>query len=172
MAAVDALGTVADRLVGGMMFHSDHADLCAYLGIGWLAGLHEDGYEHDSGCLRRVRRMSVRHLGLPVPEGRQERGHSLDAFRGTRRWDVKADAICPTVSDAMHAWVDWESGTVTVLTVAASRLMECGELLLHDRVKAIAKDTSRELAHARDLLREMEAVGWDMSHVLQMDGRE
>lgn len=170
MAAVDVLGTVSDRLVQGMMFHSEHADLCAYIGVQWLAELNEDGYEHDSRCLREVRRLSVRHLGLPVPEGRQERGHSLEAFRGTRRWDVSADAIGPVVKDAMHAWVDWESGTVTVLTSAASRLMDSGELLLYDKVKAIAKDTSKELAHARDLMCEMESVCWDMSHILQMSG--
>ena len=171
MAAVDVLGTVADRLVQGMMFHGEHADLCAYLGVWWLAGIHEDGYEHDNRCLRKVRRLSIEYLGLPVPEGRQERGHSLDAFRGMKRWDVSSDAIGPALKDAMHAWIDWEAGTVTVLTSSASRLMDSGELLLYDRVKKIANDTSKELANARDLMREMEAVCWDMSHVLQMSGR-
>ena len=43
MGAADVLGTVCDRLVGGLMFHSEHADLFAYLGIEWLAEAHEDG---------------------------------------------------------------------------------------------------------------------------------
>lgn len=169
MAAHDVIGAVCDRLVGGVMFHSEHADLCHYAGVDGLAKLHEDGFVHDSRCLRKMRRLCIRHLGVPAPEGRQDRTHALDAHRSTKRWDLSPDVAAATVKDAMHAWVDWESGTVTVLTSACARLMDAGELLLADKVKSMAKETSRELAHARDLMCEMESVGWDMSHVHEMD---
>lgn len=168
MSAVDVMGSVSDRLVGGLMFHSEHADLCRWLGIDWLADLHEEGFLHDSSCLRRMRRLALRHTGCMVPEGRQERGHALDAFRGTQRWCVKMDVRETALCDAMHDWCDWEDGTVTVLTSAVNRLESCGELLLADKVRAVAKDTSRELAEARDLMVEMKAVDWDMTHVLEM----
>ena len=168
MAAVDILGSVSDRLVGGMMFHSDHADLCAWLGIGWLTALHEDGYEHDAACLRKVHRMSVRFCGLMPQDGRQQRTHSLDAYRSTPRWDVKCDVRCQALCDAMHDWIDWEAGTVQVFAGAYRRLYDCGETALAEKVKAITKDTELELAHARDLLCEMETVEWDMSHVYEM----
>ena len=168
MAAVDILGSVADRLVGGMMFHSDHADLCSWLGVGWLAALHEDGYKHDSACLRRVHRMSVRFCGLMAQDGRQQRTHSLDAYHSTARWDVMCDVRRQALRDAMHDWVDWESGTVQVLAGAYRRLYDCGETTLAEGIKAVAEDTEKELSHARDLLCEMEAVGWDMSHVYEM----
>lgn len=168
MAAVDILGTVADRLVGGMMFHSDHADLCMWLGVNWLSGLHEDGYRHDAACLRDIHRMSVRFCGLMPQDGRQQRTHTNDAYRSTPRWSVKADVRETALCDAMHDWVDWEAGTVQVLASAYRRLFDAGETAVACKVKAITKDTEKELAHARDLLCEMEAVGWDMAHILEM----
>jgi len=170
MAATDVMGAVCDRLVGGVMFHSDHADLCAEMGVKWLAELHEDGCAHDMRCLRKMRRLAISHLGSPVPEGRQDRSHALDAYRGVRRWDVAADVRLSALKGAMHDWVDWESGTVTVLTSAYGRLADAGELLLADKVKRIVKDTQDELSGARDLLCEMDAVDWDMSHIFEMKG--
>lgn len=168
MSATDILGSVSDRLVGGMMFHSDHADLCRWLGVGWLADLHEEGYEHDSRCLRMVHRLGIRFCGVMVPDGRQSRSRSLDAYRQTKRWDVKCDVRESALSDAMHDWVDWENGTATMLNSAYRRLHDSGETKVALKVRRIATDTEGELAHARDLLTEMEAVRWDMTHVLRM----
>lgn len=172
MAAHDVMGAVCDRLVGGLMFHSEHADLCRYAGVVWLAELHEEGFWHDTKCMREVKRACVRNLGVPVPEGRQDRSHALDAYRGTKRWDLKPDVTKSIVCDAMHAWVDWEAGTVTVLANATARLESSGELLLADMVRKVAKDTRRELAEARDLMCEMESTCWDMSHIQQMKRRK
>ena len=64
--------------------------------------------------------------------------------------------------------IDWENGTVTVLTSACNRLSDAGYLLLADKVRAIAKDTSDELASARDMFTRMSAVGFDMTYILEM----
>ena len=168
MAAHDVLGTVCDRLVGGVMFHLEHSDLCEWLNVPWLADLHKEGYEHDSACLQKMRRLSVDQLGTFVTEGRQDRSHLLDAYRQTMRWDVTQDVRKATLRDAMQEWIDWESGTVTVLTGACKRLSDGGYLLLSDKVRKIVRDTSDELAEARRLMTEMQSVDWDMTYVLTM----
>lgn len=168
MAAADVLGTVADRLVGGMMFHSDHADLCKWLGVMWLARHHENGYLHDSGCLRRVHRKGIEILGVMVPDGRQQRTHALDAFRSTARWNVKPDVRESALCDAMHDWCDWEHGTVELFGSSYRRLFDMGETSLAKMVMHAARDTEKELAGARSMLAEMEAVKWDMSHIMEM----
>lgn len=168
MTAADIMGTVCDRLVGGTMFHLEHADLCEWIGVPWLYDLHREGYEHDSACLRKMRRMCVRHLGTFATEGRQERSHLLDAYKQTKKWDVQPDVRKTVVCDAMQDWIDWENGTVTVLTSACNRLSDAGYLLLADKVRAIVKDTSDELASARDMFTRMSAVGFDMTYVLEM----
>ena len=168
MTAADMIGTVCDRLVGGTMFHLEHADLCEWIGVPWLYALHREGYEHDSACLRRMRRACVRHLGTFATEGRQERSHMLDAYRQAKRWETKLDVRTTALSDAMYDWVDWEDGTVTILTSASKRLSDAGYLLLSDKVRDMAEDTSRELAEARELLMQMESVDWDMGYILEM----
>lgn len=168
MTAADIMGTVCDRLVGGVMFHLEHADLCEWAGVPWLYELHRDGYEHDSKCLRKMRHLCVHHLGTFATEGRQERSHLLDAYKQTKKWELKADIRKTVIHDAMRDWVDWEDGTVTVLTSACKRLSDAGFLLLSDKVRDVIKDTSNELAEARELLSQMDAVCWDMSHILEM----
>lgn len=166
MSAVDVIGTVSDRLIGGVMFHSEHADLCRWFGLHGLAGLHEDGFMHDSKCLRKVHRLCIDHLGVTVPEGRQERSHLLDAYRSKRMWDSVPDAM--TIQDAMADWIEWESGTVSVFTGAYNRLLNCDKLLLADYIKDVCEDASTELAHARKLMHEMQSCGWDMPHIFEM----
>lgn len=168
MTAADIMGTVCDRLVGGTMFHLEHADLCEWIGVPWLYELHHEGYEHDSVCLEKMRRMCVRHLGTFATEGRQERSHLLDAYKQTKKWDVKQDVRKTILHDAMRDWIDWEDGTVTILTSACKRLSDAGYLFLSDKVRKVVKDTSDELAEARDLLTRMEAVDFDMSFILEM----
>lgn len=166
MSAADVLGAVSDRLVGGVMFHSEHADLCRWLGLVKLAKLHEDGFSHDSACLRKVHRLCIDHLGMTVPEGRQERSHLLDAYHGKRSWDAQPDARA--VQDAMADWIEWESGTIDVLSSACRRLWDGGEVALSDYVRRICDDTADELAHARRIAHEMRSCGWDMPHIFEM----
>lgn len=168
MTSADIMGTVCDRLVGGTMFHLEHADLCEWLGVPWLYDVHRDGYEHDSECLRKMRRLCVQHTGLFATEGRQDRSHLLDAYKQTKKWDVKQDVRKTILRDAMRDWIDWEDGTVTVLTSACKRLSDAGNLLLSDKVRKVVNDTSEELAEARDMLVRMEAVDYDMAYILEM----
>lgn len=169
MAALDIVGTVTDRLVGGMMFHSEHADLCRWLGLTWLAKMHEDGYEHDAKCLRKVRRLCIDRFGTFPTEGRQERGHALDAYRNIHSWAIKADVRETALKASVEGWVDWEASTVTILTGAHSQLQ--GELMMADAFRKLAVDTSVELAGARRIMAEMDACGWDIVHAYDM-GRD
>lgn len=161
MAAVDVLGLVSDRLVGGMMFHSDMADLCRYMGFERLAKLHERGFEDDSSAYRKVHRLCVRRTGMLVPSGRQERDRYLDQHRAKRRTDVTDDARADALKDAMARWAEWEEGTGDVFRSAARRLLDMGEMALSERVTKLADDTESELAELNDLRCRLSATGWD-----------
>lgn len=168
MSAPDVLGTVCDRLVGGMMFHSDHADLCRLMGVGWLAELHEDGYLHDSKAHAKVRREAIRHTCLIAPSGRQERTHTLDQWQGRKAHEVTREQRQSALEDAMADWCDWEESAAATYRTAYRRMLECGCMELAELMRKLATDTECELAHARELRVEMMACDWDMSHVLEM----
>jgi hypothetical protein len=164
MATQDVLATVADRLVGGMMFHADHADICMYLGYRKLAGMHEDGFEHDSSCYREVHRLGIEYLGLIVKGGRQERNHAVDAYSENRN-AVSQDVRMAAVKDAMAEWIDWEAATATILKSAYKRLWDAGEMSLAKAVLKMVRDTESELAEARDLNILLSASGWDPAYL-------
>lgn len=160
MAAVDVLATVADRLVGGMMFHSDHADMCIFMGYKHLIKMHEDGFKDDSANLREIRSLCVRRTGLIPRNGRQERTKTLDRL-SMKRMDVSDDDRMATLKECMSDWIEWEDGTAEVFRNAAKRLHEMGEMALSMRIAKLADETEDELSRARDLWCRLSATGWD-----------
>lgn len=167
MSAVDVIGVVSDRLVGGMMFHQDHADMLLFAGARRLAKRHREEYLHDSRCLSRVRKACIAHCGMVAPSGRQERTHTLDALRGKVAWEQGHDECERMAMESIRDWIEWEDGTVAVLTDARARLVSCDELRLARMVEDLVCDASDELADARAIWNEMQATGWDMSHLME-----
>ena len=161
MAAVDVLGTVADRLVEGMMFHSDHADLCRLMGFKRLTKLHERGFRDDSSALRMVHGLCIERTGMLVPQGRQERTRTLDRWQGVRRRGIPTEDRAKALESVMSDWLDWEDGTADTYRMAARRLWEMGETALSLRVNDLAEETEAELAGATDLYCRLSASGWD-----------
>lgn len=166
MSHAEVMGTVSDRLIGGMMFHSDHADMMRLIGMDGLHRLHEDGFGDDSKSLRRVRVACVEHLCMLPPTARQERTKTLEGMVGRDRSNIGQSEVQRLVRTSMQAWVEWESGTVECLRDAAEKLIGCASLW--NLVRKLQRDTERELSKARDIAREMETCGYDMCHVLEM----
>lgn len=161
MAAMDVLGTVCDRLVEGMMFHSDRADLCRFMGFERLVKLHEDGFADDSGSFRKVRRLCVERLDTFPSQGRQERGRSLDKWKGRQRSSVTTEERHDALVEVMADWVEWEDGTADTFRTAARRLWDMGETALAKKVNGLADSTESELAEAKFLHNRLVASDWD-----------
>lgn len=169
MNHAEVMGTVSDRLVGGMMFHSDHADVMHMVGMNGLAKLHEEGFHDDSHAMRRVRRACVRYLCTLPKSGGQSKTDTIDPLIGRDRGNVSASETQRWVRASMQEWVEWEHGTVEVFSEAAKSLV--GHESLWRLVTKLQRNTEQELAHARELMLEMEACGYDMCHVLDMQDR-
>ena len=161
MAASDVLGTVCDRLVGGMMFHSDYADLCMFMGFKRLRKLHEDGYADDSKMHRKVRRMCLRMTNELPAQGRQDRGRILDRWRSKSRLDVPCEERIAALKEALRDWADWERDTSEIYDDAAKRLWDMGECHMSGTISEMARSAAEEMATACDLTCRLEACGWD-----------
>ena len=166
---IEAVGKVCDRLIGGMMFHSDHADVMALIGMSGLHRLHEDGFMDDSKSLRKVREACVRYLGMLPPSGAQSKTKTLDGMVGRDRFNIGQSEVQRLVRSSMQEWVEWESGTVKCFRNAADEVGDCASLW-HLLTK-LQKATEKELSKAKETMREMESCGYDMCHVLEMQPR-
>lgn len=151
MGCVEALGRVADRLVGGMMFHSDHADALRLAGLRNVAKLHEDGYRDDSRSLRRVHRACIDHLGVTLPQGRQER---TEASRETN--------VRRLLVSSMEEWLEWESCTSRLFAECSHEMTSAA---LWDLVHGLQSCVDEELAGARAADATMRACDWEPSVV-------
>lgn len=165
------IGAACDVLVGGMMFHSDHGDLCRLLGIEWLAQSHDDGFAHDAKAYKLLRRKAIRHTGELPSYGRQERTTTLDKWRSATADGIEHDDLVHALRQAMDEWCSWEGHAMEEYADACQRLTSLGHMDLADELKSLAKDTEREHAEARALRREMRSCSWDMAHIYEMGER-
>ena len=163
MDELTAMGTVADRLVGGMMFHSDHADLNRLIGLDAFAELHEDGFHDDSASLRKVRRKCVLHLGRIPQQGKQERGKDLDKVMAYTASDLSANDRYRLAVSSLESWERWERDTAKVFSNAASAL----DGTLWKLVERLQRGAEHEAVEASRLL--MEARACDMAHLYDMN---
>lgn len=168
MAACEELGHVADTLVGGMMFHSDHADLMRFVGLGWLADLHEDGYSHDSAAYRKVRSKCIRHTDRICPTADQKRTGSLASVAKRSRLDVSGQDRRQLLKTSLEEWAAWESDAAKAYSEASVALSD--DAALYRLVRKLQRGAERELAEARDYISELSACNWDMVHAFDMGG--
>lgn len=170
MPAIDVYGEVSDKLVEGMMLHSDHADLFDFLGLKGFKRLHEYGYLHDTGNYRMIHRYAINHLGMIPPQGRQERPTSLDAYMGRDRMDVAEGERRESVEGSITAWVMWERETKAAYQRAWETLTRIGEVAAARPIEKLIKDVDRELKKAERLHIRIKATGYDMGHIMEMQG--
>ena len=168
MSAVDVYGQIADRLVGGMMFHDDHATLMEFLGYQGLKRVHESGYLSDSADLRRVQRYCVSHLGQIAPRGGQKRVPVLDPLMGMRRGDIDDDTRLNKLRSSMDAWVDWETETKKVYERAWESLMRTNDTSAMRLVEHLIANVDDELSMAVELRLGLQASGWDMPYAMDI----
>lgn len=163
---LDAIGLVSDRLVGGMMFHSDHADLMGLIGVKGLRKMHERGFRDDSHNMRKVRRACMSQLGKMPSHGNQERTKTLDSVVGRSNDNIGASERQRLVRSSMADWVKWESDTIAIYANACDKV--AGNACLWELVRGLQADTERELARAKRLMQEFDACGYDMTHIYEM----
>lgn len=162
MDELRAMVTVADRLTGGLMFHSDNADLMHFLGLEGFAKLHEHGFLDDSESLRRVRRKCIHHLGRIPEQGRQERGETLSKVTSYEQSDLSANDRYRLAVSSLEAWSEWERETAEVFSEAKESL----DGSLWKLVSKLQRGAEGEHAEARGLL--IEAKACDMAHIYDM----
>lgn len=165
MDELTAMGTVCDRLTGGLMFHSDHADLMTFLGLGGFAHLHEDGYRHDSRSLRRMRTECIRRVGKIPQQGNQSKGNALSKVIAYSRRELSANDRYRLTNESLKAWSEWEHGTSKVLTESLGVL----DGQLWKMVDKLARGAEDEAMMADELC--MEVAACDMAHVYDMQSR-
>ena len=156
------MAMVSDRLVGGMMFHQDNADLNEFLGMHGFAKLHEHGFLDDSKSLRKVHRKTILHLGRIPPQGDQKRGNILSKVMAYQSSDLGANDRYRLAVTSLESWMEWERETAKVFGEASESL----DGTLWRLVTKLQRGAEAEHAEAHRLL--IEAKACDLAHLYEM----
>lgn len=167
MAAADVFAQISTRQIVALMLHDQLADYFGFLGLAGYRALHEHRYREESAGMRATHRYYLSRYQRLIPAGRPEDPAVLPSgWSGRERSEVDASTRRKAVREGFHRWVEWERGTCQLLAQSVGQLSELGEVAAADEVRRMLRDTDQELADAREMLLELEAVDYDLSVIV------
>lgn len=69
----------------------------------------------------------------------------------------------------MGSSYEWKQSASSTYQTVYRRMLDCNLFSLADLMADLARDTEKELVEIDQMLVEMNASGWDMPHILEMN---
>ncbi len=170
MDSKNTFSTLLNRMLQGMMFHSENCDYFAFLGFDGYEKLHKVQFLEESMCYRMTKSWFVKYSDLLVPDGGLIIQEAVlpDSWYNLSRKSVDSDNKGELVKTALENWNEWESGTIDIVNQCYLQLMDMGRIDLISIVLNIADDRTNELKFINDLYLEAKSVNFNSSDLMQM----
>lgn len=158
---------VSAHQIKGLMIHSQLADYYRFLGLTKYADCHEEHYEEESRCWRRMANYYLEHFNRLIPEQEIENPGIIPAdwLRATRQ-DVDVATKRRAVERGLQKWVDWETETKKEYEKAFGELLALGEGAAAMRIKKCMCATDHELAEAQRWQLRKKDTDYDIGHII------
>lgn len=169
MSAEEVFSGIAAHMAKGLMFHSQMADCFLFLGLRGFEKEQECHYLDESLSYRKLNRYYTEHYNRLVPEAAVENPGVIPAgWYKYSRQDVDGSTKRNTVRDGFSKWVQWESETKTLYEKATKDLLSEGDIAGALKTGSLVRDVSAELARAEEEQLSLEATGYDLSAIIEM----
>ena len=142
--------TISQRVLSGIMFHSDMIDYYRFLSLDGYAKCHEYRMIDESKAYRKLREKYLHIYDKLIKDDDIPRDSVIpDGWYSHVRQDVNVATIKEAVGDALLVWVEHETDTKKVYEEMATNLRDMGELDSALFVEELVCDVSKELARAK-----------------------
>lgn len=169
MEAEEAFSKIAARMVEGLMFHDQMANYYAFLGFKGFQKEQEFHFVGESLSYRRLCRYFIRHYNRLVPEAAIENPSAIPSgWQKYQGQDVDSSTRRKSISDGFSKWVEWERGTKAIYEECASSLYSGGLVAGAIAIEKLVQDVDKELAIADGERLDLEAAGYDLPTIIEM----
>lgn len=164
---------LSEHMINGMMLHDQMANYYDFLGLKGYKRCHEYHFMKETLGYRSLNRYFINHHNMLIPEPRFENESVIPAswYEHTRS-DVDMATKKNAVRSGLTKWVEWERDTKKLYEQMYKELLEIDEVASAMKVKQLVCDVDCELKKAERYWLNKEAMGWDMSAIVEEQNRK
>ena len=155
------------RQLTALMFHSEMADLFAFLTLKGFQDMHEYQYLVESAGYRAVRNYYMTQYGKLLQE---DDPHPIDVFPEDwyryKRSDVTPEIRRQAVQVALEQYLDWEKETKDRYTQYASLLMSWTKTADHAKVSKMIHEVDEEIKNLERMHADFKSTRFSMDHIM------
>lgn len=173
MTVEEIYGEIGAHMIKGMMLHEQLANYYDFLGLKGYKRCHEYHYLQETCAYRGVCRYFINHHSKLIPYKEVEDPKIIPSnWYNYSRQDVDASTKRNGVRTGLTSWVNWERETKILYEQMYKELINIDEVASAMKIKELLCDVDHELKMAERYWLDKEAVGYDMSVIIEEQSRK
>ena len=160
--------TLSQRMLSGIMLHSDMVDYYKFLSLDGYAKFHEYRMIDESKAYRKLRKNYLHNYDKLIKDVELPRDSVIpDGWYAHVRQDVNVATLKEAIGDGLSAWIDHETETKKVYEEMSTELRSIGEIESAIYVEGLVYDVSRELAKAKKYQLIKKHIEYDIPTIME-----
>ena len=167
MTVEEIFESISNRMLDGIMLHSDMVDYYRFIALNGYAKCHEMHMISESKAFRKLRKHYLdNHDKLIRDEEIPRESVIPDSWYSHVRQDVDTASVRKAVKDGLEKWVSHETETKRLYEEMAKELRDLGEVKSAIYVEELVCDVSKELAKAKKYHLRKKHSDYDITEIM------
>ena len=159
---------LSTHMIQGMMVHEQLANYYDFLGLQGYKACHEYHFLQETLGYRKLCKYFISHHNMLIPNSPVEDPKIIpNNWYAHTRQEVDINTRKTSVKTGLTKWVSWERETKALYQQMYKELVDIGEIASALEVQNFIKDVAGELEQAEQYHLNKEAVGYDMTVILE-----
>ena len=168
MTVQEVFSNLGQRMVEGLMTHSQMVDYFNFLGLKGYAKCHKYHYFEENANYKRVGDYFIKHYNKLILDLPVDNPHVIpEPWFQHSRPDVSKETRKTYIKAGWEKWVAWEKESKAFYEKMYQELMNMGEVAAAAYVGTVVDDVSDELAAAEQKWLELSAIDYDIVSIME-----
>ena len=164
---IEVFTKISNRMLKGLMYHAQWADMFAFIGLNAYANKQNDNYYHESSKLRELHCAALRLCGKLIKDSGEFVNEIPENWYDAKQTDVDPSTIKQATKGVLNKWLEWEKETKTFYEEQYKILFENNKIEESRCVKHLIRDVQEEIERVTAKILELKAVDYDMTYILE-----
>lgn len=164
--------TLANRMIGAIMIHTQLAQLFTFIDLMPDARKQESQLQDETHGYSELNKYYSQHhhLVLFADNPPQIDILSLNVFKKSNDELTSEDKV-GLIQHGLQEWIEWERKSKVIYEDAYRELIDLSEVASAEFVMRYVRDVDQELNDAEKLYRVRDGIGWDLSAIYDKQAR-
>ena len=164
--------TLANRMVGAIMIHTQLAQLFAYVDLMPDARRQESQLQEETHGYSELNKYYTQHHHSIVISDDPPQIDILNmGILKKPNYELSPDDKVRIIKYGINEWVEWERQSNIIYEDAYKNLIDISEVATADFVSRYVRDVDQELGDAERLYRVRDAIDWDLPTIYDKQAR-